>query len=380
MKTTGIKYTGSKRKILPQIMEKVNANASHTDTLLDVFTGSTRVAQCFRQNSYYTISSDILSASEAYGSCFLETPSYKELLTLQPLIDELNAIKPEDGWVTQYYGEAEPHTPSRIKGKKVNAFTKANAMKIDGIREYIEEIRNELNRWEFNTIMTSLMLAIDKVQNSQGHQRAFFTEFKTTGSLKPIQLLLPPFMGDPDYNSFVDNEFFPIGHHITTDVLSNEYNDFVRSNRVGNIIAYLDPPYTAFLKYNWFYHLYDSIYLWDKPNVVGATNRRADYTPAEGNKNSSTWTEKGQAYDSFVKLYKQLFYVDTFIISYSDESLINHNEMIDAMKESGLDNIEETAMIKHQRHALSKSGNASQETKENAHMKVTEYIFTAHRT
>lgn len=56
-RTEGIKYAGSKLKILPYIFEMISA--IEVDTVLDGFSGTTRVSQAFAKAGFKTTSSDI---------------------------------------------------------------------------------------------------------------------------------------------------------------------------------------------------------------------------------------------------------------------------------------------------------------------------------
>ena len=84
--TEGIKYAGSKLKLLGHILEVVSG--LNVKTVLDGFSGSTRVAQLFARANYDTTSSDIACWSEVFGRCYLmanqSNPYYTEI------IDHLN--------------------------------------------------------------------------------------------------------------------------------------------------------------------------------------------------------------------------------------------------------------------------------------------------
>ena len=55
--TEGIKYAGSKLKLLPCILEL--AKRTQAKTILDGFAGSTRVSQAFAKSGYRVISNDV---------------------------------------------------------------------------------------------------------------------------------------------------------------------------------------------------------------------------------------------------------------------------------------------------------------------------------
>ena len=101
MKTEGIKYAGSKLKIIP-IITQVLSELKDVRTVLDGFSGSTRVSQAFGQLCYDTTSNDVAVWSEVFATCYLisEKPNayYKEI------IDYLNNLTGVDGWFTENYG------------------------------------------------------------------------------------------------------------------------------------------------------------------------------------------------------------------------------------------------------------------------------------
>ena len=96
--TEGIKYIGSKLKIIPSILEL--AKQTNAKSIFDGFSGSTRVSQAFAQLGYPVISNDIAVWSEVFGTCYLlNNRSYDEY---QELIDHLNSVPPRDGWFTEH--------------------------------------------------------------------------------------------------------------------------------------------------------------------------------------------------------------------------------------------------------------------------------------
>lgn len=71
--TTGVKLIGSKRELIPYILQTVNGLNSRNKTIIDVCTGTTRVSQALRHNGWKIVSSDLSWASEAYAHLFLIT-------------------------------------------------------------------------------------------------------------------------------------------------------------------------------------------------------------------------------------------------------------------------------------------------------------------
>ena len=137
--TQGIKYIGSKLKLIPQVLElvkKVNA-----ETILDGFAGTTRVSQALAKLGYTVICNDIAPWSKVFGTCYLLNTKPRE--TYQPLIDHLNAVQPVDGWFTEHYGgHANDGSALQADGLK-KPWQCHNTRKLDAIRQEIEHLNLE---------------------------------------------------------------------------------------------------------------------------------------------------------------------------------------------------------------------------------------------
>src|SRR3989338_8292693 len=155
-KTEGIKYAGSKLKILPYIIQLLG-ELDGIKNVLDGFSGTTRVSQAFAQLGYNTTASDISSWSEVFGTCYLK--SEREDKFYQKILDHLNNLNGYDGWYTKYYGA------ELDEGKK--PFQAKNTRKLDAIRDKIDKLNLV---WEDKcVILTSLIYALDCVDSTLGH-------------------------------------------------------------------------------------------------------------------------------------------------------------------------------------------------------------------
>lgn len=67
--TEGIKYAGSKLKLIPHILRLVGKVGAKT--VLDGFSGTTRVSQALARLGYTVICNDIAVWSEVFGTCYL---------------------------------------------------------------------------------------------------------------------------------------------------------------------------------------------------------------------------------------------------------------------------------------------------------------------
>ena len=88
MDTQGIKYTGSKREILPALLELIKP--LNVKTILDGFSGTTRVSQALKQAGYTVYANDIADWSKVFGGCYLL--NRKPANYYLPIIEHLNNL------------------------------------------------------------------------------------------------------------------------------------------------------------------------------------------------------------------------------------------------------------------------------------------------
>lgn len=114
LKTQGVKYAGSKLKILPYILDSV-AELGDVNTVLDGFSGSTRVSQALANNGYKVTANDISAWSECFGRCYLT--SCGEDKFYQEIIDHLNSLTGYDGCFTEHYSSSLDECKNRFNEK-----------------------------------------------------------------------------------------------------------------------------------------------------------------------------------------------------------------------------------------------------------------------
>ena len=182
--TEGIKYAGSKLKLLPQILSL--CDGLNVETILDGFSGSTRVSQAFAQLGYTTIASDRSAWSHTLGNCYLKNKVQKN--EYQELIDHLNSISGYDGWFTEHYGGFD-YTGGAIQpdGSK-KPWQSKNTRKLDGIRDEIDKL--QLDEITKSVALTSLIMAMDKVDSTLGHFTSYLKKWSPR-SYNDMKLVVP---------------------------------------------------------------------------------------------------------------------------------------------------------------------------------------------
>ncbi len=96
-----IKYLGSKRRLVPALCAL--AAASGARTALDLFAGTTRVAQAWKQLGLAVTAVDAARCSHVLARCYIEAdPGAEPQLTagVTREVDRLNALAGRPGYVT----------------------------------------------------------------------------------------------------------------------------------------------------------------------------------------------------------------------------------------------------------------------------------------
>jgi adenine-specific DNA-methyltransferase len=257
--TQGIKYAGSKLKLLPYILQLVQKVKPHT--VLDGFAGTTRVSQALAQTGHRVIANDIAVWSKIFGTCYLLNPHPAE--HYQPLIDHLNALPGKDGWFTENYG-GEPNSGCSVGEDNLKKpWQKHNTRRLDAIREEIERLA--LPECEKAVALTSLILALDEVDSTLGHFVSYLNDWSPR-SHKKLHLKIPRLIPKTESHRVTQGSIFDLLPKVEAD------------------LAYFDPPYgsnnekmpPSRVRYAAYYHLWTTVCLNDKPPLFGKAKRRED--------------------------------------------------------------------------------------------------------
>ena len=254
--TEGVKYAGSKLKLLPHILQL--AKKTDAKTVLDGFSGTTRVSQAFAKTGYRVLCNDIAAWSEVFGICYLL--NRKRKADYAELIAHLNALPPKDGWFTAHYG-GDPKLAQGDGLKK--PWQIHNTRKLDAIREEIDRLT--LTKVERAVALTSLVLALDRVDSTLGHFASYLKEWSSR-SYNALTLEVPSLFCTGEQHEVLRRDIF--------ELLDDRAVD----------LAYYDPPYgsnnekmpPSRVRYASYYHLWSTVCLNDKPEVFGKVLRRKD--------------------------------------------------------------------------------------------------------
>lgn len=254
--TEGVKYAGSKLKLLPHILQL--AKSTDAKTVLDGFSGTTRVSQAFAKIGYRVLCNDIAPWSQIFGICYLL--NRKSIVDYTELIEHLNTVPPKDGWFTAHYG-GDPRSAQKDGLKK--PWQIHNTRKLDAIREEIDRLA--LTKVERAVALTSLVLALDRVDSTLGHFASYLKDWSPR-SFNELVLEVPKLFCSREQHEVSRRDIF----------------ELIKDKAVD--LAYYDPPYgsnnekmpPSRVRYASYYHLWSTVCLNDKPELFGKALRRKD--------------------------------------------------------------------------------------------------------
>ena len=319
--TEGIKYAGSKLKLLPYILQL--AKKTEAESVFDGFSGSTRVSQAFAQTGYRVVANDISAWSEVFGICYLLNPYPKNHFT--ELLNDLNNLPEKDGWFTAHYGGDSQNISSAQTDGFKKPWQTQNTRKLDAIREEIENL--SLDKYEKAVALTSLILALDAVDSTLGHFASYLKEWSPR-SFNRLHMKVPQLINNQQKNEVLRGNIFDVLPKVEAD------------------LAYFDPPYgsnnekmpPSRVRYSAYYHLWTSIVLFDKPEVFGKVKRRADTSDKVSASVFEEFrkTDAGRfiAVEAIERLLKQTN-AKHIILSYSSDGRATAAELNESINRSG---------------------------------------------
>jgi adenine-specific DNA-methyltransferase len=242
-----IKYLGSKRVLLPRILEQVEWLARRAAdsgrpirTVLDLFSGTSRVGHALKARGLRVHANDHNAYAATLATAYVQADRRRWQAPAERLIAELDALTGDPGWFTETFC---------VRSRYLQPM---NGARVDAIRERIAAMSLEP---ELEAVaLVSLMEAADRVDSTTGVQMAYLKRWAPR-SHQPLRLRVPDMLDGAGSASCLDAR------------------EAARRRRVD--LAYLDPPYNQH-SYLGNYHVWESLVRWDKPEVYGVAMKRTD--------------------------------------------------------------------------------------------------------
>jgi adenine-specific DNA-methyltransferase len=235
------------------------------------------------------------------SDCYVATDA--ESIDLQELDNELKrlaALPGRPGYFTRTFCE------------EARFFQPKNGARVDAIRDAIEaDHRDSALR---PILLTSLMLAADRVDSTTGLQMAYLKEWATR-SHRDLELRRPELLPGPG-----------------ATVCGDATETVDRLDPVD--LMYLDPPYNQH-RYFTNYHIWETLVRWDDPEAYGIARKRIDSRDASTKSVFNTKREMPAALADLIRRAR----AQVLVISYNDESWVTPEQLTGMLRAAGHEDV-----------------------------------------
>lgn len=332
-------YIGSKFSLLPEIRRVLDENSvPNTGIALDLFTGTSVVAQMLKQRGHVVYANDWQHYSYLTAISFIENnelPTFDSLMNSRewggriagcpplagvrssPIDDAPPVSLGSPAFQVLFYLSHLPEKPGRFydaycEGGKSGRqyYTRENGMRIQAIRDEIEEwdLCGLLARREKAWLVSALIEGADRVANTASVYGAYLKHVKQSARKSLVPRAPIPV---PSRHAANEHQAFCLDGQ----ALLRQIGD----NRLR--LVYIDPPYNQ-RQYNGNYHVLETIARWDLDDLEprGTTGLR------KKGENKSMYCSKTHAKSAFHQLIG-LVNADYVLFSYSNEGLLSRNDL-----------------------------------------------------
>jgi len=329
-----IPYIGNKRKLLQLITQAINEviNDPKSKTFVDLFSGSTVVARLAKQLGFRVLCNDWEPYSKhiAIGTVKINSvPNFDLLGGVDTVFEKLNGLDGIEGYITQHLCPKDDENPNHESERQF--FMRKNGLKIDAMRERVEEWKNEgkLTPEEFSYLIAAFMYSVSYVSNTSGVFKGFHRGWGGSNGTALYRIgsdfeLKKPITYDNQQNNVVTRRDAGEIVGSLTEIL-------------GNIpdIVYLDPPYNQH-PYGANYHILNTVALWDKPPLPKEITKgtKAAIRKDWRTERRSAYNYKNRAADEFRQLIESIE-AKYILTSYSTEGNMDLHDLISILGSKG---------------------------------------------
>ncbi len=281
------RYIGCKAKLVDWIFEHIQEETHDVHTFCDIFAGTGSISN--RAVGLYdsVIINDFLYSNNILYTAFFDGEKWNKDKIISYL-DAFNNIDPnviKHNYFSENYGD--------------RYFDMTSAKIIGHIREIIEDIKSILTYKEYCILLASLIYSIDRISNTIGHYEAYIKK-----EITPKKLVLRPIEAQSYSGVEIKREDANcLAHKIKTD------------------IVYLDPPYNS-RQYSRFYHLYEVLVKWDKPQLIGEARK-----PKEENMSDYCRVKALEKFTDLVANIDTRYIVVSYNNTYKSKSTSSENKI-----------------------------------------------------
>ncbi len=335
-----IKYIGSKRRLVPALVDVFKALAP-SGAVVDLFSGTARVGHALKTCGYRVVANDHNAYAATLARCYVQADLEDHAKAATQLVREFNAVRGSAGYFTDTFCE------------KSRFFQPKNGARVDAIREEIEQkgLAPELKA----VMLVSLMEAADRVDSTTGVQMAYLKQWaKRAHNDLTLRVpdLRPRALAGKGRAIQMDAE-------AAVDVLEAD-------------AFYLDPPYNQH-KYLGNYHIWESLVLWDKPETYGVACKRVDCRDR-----SSRFNSRKDAWAAFSHVVRKA-QARHLAVSFNNEGYFSLDSIMGLLSERGDCLVFARDFKRHVGAQIGIHGPDGKKVGEVGKLRNTEYVYVVSR-
>ncbi len=284
-----IKYIGSKRRLITRIMAII-AGIENTRSVIDLFSGTSRVGHALKRAGYRVLSNDHNTYAHCLATCYVGADLEDLKTQAEGLIAEFQVLPPAPGYFTETFCE------------QARFFQPKNGAKVDAIREAIasKNLPPELEA----VLLVSLMEAADRVDSTTGVQMAYLKSWAPRAH-RELELRLP--------------DLLPRAAHGKGE--AHRLEATLAAAKLRADVVYIDPPYNQH-SYLGNYHIWETLVRWDKPEAYGRARKRVDCRERQ-----SPFNSKRRCAQAFADLFAAVD-APTLVVSFNNEGFLGRDDLM----------------------------------------------------
>lgn len=281
-----IKYIGSKRLLVPRILEVVEALPG-VASVVDLFSGTSRVGHALKATGRLVRANDHTAYGHALARCHVQADAVRVAGPAEEALAEMIAAPPLENWFTRTYCE------------EARFLHPDNGVRIAGMRAWLATHEAALDPDVHAVLLVSLMEAADRVDSTTGVQMAYLKKWAPRAT-RPVAPRMPALLPGP-------------GEAHQLDALD-------AAMQLDGDLAYIDPPYNQH-SYLSNYHVWETLVRWDEPETYGKARKRVDCRTRKSDFNS-----RRRIRDAFAAVVAAAR-PPWLLVSFSDEAFLSREAL-----------------------------------------------------